>query len=107
MMGYALHLAQVGEKHPDAKPPKGMGGAGVLEVVDTFDGNAWRAVFTVKFAGAVYALHAFQKKSPKGIATSQADIEKVKARLVLAKEHHAEWLLEKERKKESSDENEA
>lgn len=89
-MGYALYLAQVGKKHADAKPLKGFGGAGVLEVVEDFDGNAYRAVYTVKLAGVVYALHAFQKKSRRGVKTPPADIEKVKARLRLAAEIHAQ-----------------
>ena len=61
VMGYAIHIAQDDGKHPDAKPLKGFGGAGVLEVVDDFDGSTYRAVYTVKLAGVVYALHAFQK----------------------------------------------
>lgn len=89
VFGFALHLAQAGDKHPDAKPLGGFGGAGVLEVVEAFDGNAYRAVYTVKLAGVVYALHAFQKKSTKGIKTSRSDIEKVKARLKLAEALHA------------------
>ena len=89
-MGYALYLAQTGGKHPDAKPLKGFGGAGVLEVVDDFKGNAYRAMYTLKLEGAVYVLHAFQKKSRKGIQTSQADIELVKRRLSRAAEIHGE-----------------
>jgi phage-related protein len=95
-MGYALYVAQVGRKHPDAKPLKGFGGAGVLEVVEDFDGNAYRAVYAVKLAGAVYALHAFQKKSTKGSKTSPADIEKVRARYRLAVEIHATRQIEAE-----------
>jgi phage-related protein len=87
-MGYGLYLAQVGQKHADAKPLKGFGGAGVLEVVEDFDGNAYRAVYTVKLAGVVYVLHVFQKKSKKGVKTAQADIEKIKARYRLAEELH-------------------
>jgi len=90
MMGYALYLAQTGGKHPDAKPLKGFGGAGVLEVVDDFKGNAYRAMYTLKLEGAVYVLHAFQKKSRKGIQTSQADIALVKRRLSRAAEIHGE-----------------
>ncbi len=89
-IGYALYLAQVGRKHADAKPLKGFGGAGVLEVVEDFDGNAYRAVYTVRLADAVYVLHAFQKKSRKGIKTSPADLDKVKARLRMAEEIHAQ-----------------
>lgn len=104
VMGYAMHLAQNGEKHPDAKPMKGFGGAGVLEVVDDFDGDAYRAVYTVKFGGTVYALHAFQKKSRKGIKTSAADIEKVKQRLRLAEDIHARRAAAEKQRKEQSDE---
>ncbi len=89
VMGYALYLAQVGGKHPDAKPLKGFGGAGVLEVVDDFDGDTYRAVYTVKLRGAVYALHAFQKKSRKGIKTSAHEMDVVKRRLRQAEEIHA------------------
>jgi phage-related protein len=73
-VGYALYLAQIGEKHPNAKPLKGFKGAGVLEVVDNYDGDTYRAVYTVRFAGVIYVLHAFQKKSKKGIATPPADM---------------------------------
>lgn len=68
-MGYALHLAQCGEKADNAKPLTGFKGASVLEIVDDFDGDTYRAVYTVRFAGAVYVLHVFQKKSKKGIAS--------------------------------------
>jgi phage-related protein len=81
MMGFALHLAQTGGKHADAKPLKGFKGAGGLEVVEEHDGNAFRAVYTVRFADSVYVLHAFQKKSKKGIATPKSEIDLVKERL--------------------------
>lgn len=87
-IGYALGVAQLGGKHPDAKPWKGQG-AGVLEIVETFDGDAYRLVYTVRFAEAIYVLHAFQKKSPKGIATDKRDIELVAQRLKTAQEMHA------------------
>ncbi|MDR3535894.1 MAG: type II toxin-antitoxin system RelE/ParE family toxin [Acetobacteraceae bacterium] len=67
--GYALHLAQAGTKHEQAKPLKGQGSAGVLEVVENWKGDTYRAVYTVRFATAVYVLHCFQKKATKGIAT--------------------------------------
>jgi phage-related protein len=89
VMGYALFLAQTGGKHPDAKPLKGLGGGGVLEVVDNYEGNAYRAVYTVRFEGAVYVLHAFQKKSRKGIKTPKHEIDIVRQRLVRASEIHA------------------
>ena len=63
-IGYALGVAQLGGKHPDAKPWKGEG-PGVLEIVERFDGNAYRAVYTVRFEGAIYVLHAFQKVSER------------------------------------------
>jgi phage-related protein len=82
--GFALYLAQIGMKSPKTKPLKGFGGAGVLEIVADHDGNAYRAVYTVKFADAIYVLRAFQKKSTKGISTSKADIEIVRRRLKAA-----------------------
>lgn len=87
-MGYAIHTAQIGGKYPNAKPLKGFGGAGVLEIVEDHDGDTYRAVYTVKFAGAVYILHAFQKKSKKGKATPPADVELIKRRLKAAAEHY-------------------
>ena len=87
-MGYALHLAQSGEKSPAAKALKGFGGGGVLEIVDDHDGNTFRAVYTVRFADAVYVLHAFQKKAKSGIATPAKEIETIKSRLKLAETHH-------------------
>ena len=86
-MGYALGLAQLGGKHPAAKPWKGEG-PGVFEVVESFDGEAYRAIYTVRFEGVVYVLHAFQKKSPSGIRTAQSDIDLVGQRLRRAREHH-------------------
>ncbi len=71
VMGCAIFKAQLGDKHESAKPMKGFGGAGVLEVVENYDGDTYRAVYTVKFAGVVYALHAFQKKSKRGSETPQ------------------------------------
>jgi phage-related protein len=80
-VGYALWLAQIGRKHPDAKPLRGFGGAGVLEMVEDFDGDAYRAVYTVRFETAVYVLHVFQKKSTRGIATAERDIDLIRKRL--------------------------
>lgn len=80
-MGYALWLAQNGGKAPSAKPLKGVvAGAGVLEIVEQHDGNAYRAVYTVRFEGAVYVLHAFQKKSKKGIKTPKHQIDLIRDR---------------------------
>ncbi len=88
-IGYALSAAQFGGKHSSAKPWKGDG-PGVLEVVEDFRGDTYRAVYTVRFAEVVYVLHAFQKKSTKSIATSQADIELIHRRLKDAIEDHKE-----------------
>ena len=96
-MGFAFELAQAGERHPQAKPLKGFGGAGVLEVVEDFDGNAYRAVYTVKFEGTVYCLHAFQKKSRRGIETPKEEIETVRRRLKRAEKMHAERMKEEQK----------
>jgi phage-related protein len=94
-IGYALGVAQLGGKHPDAKPWKGQG-PGVLEIVEAFDGDAYRLVYTVRFAEAIYVLHAFQKKSPKGIATDKRDIDLVAQRLKTAQELHAKVARRKD-----------
>jgi phage-related protein len=98
-MGFALWQAQLGRKHRDAKVLKGFGGAGVLEVVEDHDGDTYRAVYTVKFAGAVYVLHAFQKKAKKGIKTPVAEMDVIRLRLEAAEEHHAERSAEEERRR--------
>ena len=85
-IGTALRLAQEGSKDPSAKPLKGFGGAGVLEVIEDFDGNTFRAVYTVKLRSGVYVLHCFQKKSKSGIATTQRDLDLVRRRLTIAME---------------------
>jgi phage-related protein len=85
--GYALHLAQIGKKHRRAKPLKGFGSAGVLEVVEYADGSTFRAVYTVNLGDVVYVLHCFQKKSMRGISTPLPDINIIRERLKIAKEH--------------------
>ncbi len=90
VMGVALDVAQQGEKHESAKPLQGFGGAGVLEVIDDFDGDTYRAVYTVKLKGVVYVLHAFQKKSKKGISTPKEEIDLVKKRFKASEEHYKE-----------------
>lgn len=80
-MGYALYVAQRGDKHRDAKVLTGFGGAGVVEIVTDYRGDTFRAVYTVRFAGAIYVLHAFQKKSKSGRATPRGDLELIKHRL--------------------------
>jgi phage-related protein len=91
-IGGALWEAQIGRKASYAKPMRGFGGAGVLEVVDDFDGDIYRAVYTVQFAFAVYVLHAFQKKSTRGIATPKVELDLIDRRLKRAKEDYERWL---------------
>ena len=86
-IGTALGTAQFGGKHPAAKPWKGEG-AGVLEIVEDYAGDTYRAVYTVRFPSAVYVLHAFQKKSPKGIKTAGTDVALVHRRLTAARAHY-------------------
>lgn len=90
-IGLALTVAQFGGKHPTAKPLRGFGGAQVLEVVEDYDGDTYRAVYTVRFAEVLYVLHCFQKKSTRGIKTAQRDIEIIKMRLRLAQEEYTQW----------------
>jgi len=87
VFGFALYLAQCGSKHPQAKPLRGFGGAGVLEIVEDYAGDTYRAVYTVKFGKAVYVLHAFQKKSASGIAPPKPDMDKIRERLKAAEDH--------------------
>lgn len=88
VMGYALYQAQIGRKASSAKPLSGFGGAGVLEIVEDRQTDTYRAVYTVKFSELVYVLHAFQKKSKKGIATPKPDIDLIKRRLKIAEEDY-------------------
>jgi len=87
VFGFALHLAQTGKKHDQAKPLKGFGGAGVLEVVEDYMGDTYRAVYTVKIADAVYVLHCFQKKSKSGIETPKHEMDLIWDRLRAAQAH--------------------
>jgi phage-related protein len=86
-IGYALYVAQRGGKHRDAKPLTGFGGAGVLEVVEDYCGDTFRAVYTLRYADAVYVLHAFQKKSKAGRETPRQEMELIRKRL-----HEAERI---------------
>lgn len=87
-IGTALNAAQLGGKHKDAKPIRGFGGATVVEIVADFDGDTFRAVYTVRFAGVVYVLHAFQKKSKRRIETPKGHIELIRQRLKLAEQDY-------------------
>jgi phage-related protein len=90
-VGYALRFAQAGVKTDNAKPLHGYGGAGVLEVVENHDGDTYRAVYTVKFEGVVYALHCFQKKSKNGKETPKPTIDLINQRLSLAEKKHKQY----------------
>jgi phage-related protein len=95
--GVALFAVQTGETPPIAKPLKGFGGAGVLELIEDDHGGTYRAVYTVRYAMAIYVLHVFQKKSKRGRETPQRDIDLVKERLKRAAELHAMKMKERER----------
>ncbi len=96
MFGVALYAVQSGETPPIAKPLKGFGGAGVLELIEDDKGGTYRAVYTVRYATAVYVLHVFQKKSKKGRATPQAEIDLIKERLKRAEAIHVNRNKESE-----------
>jgi phage-related protein len=85
-----LYAAQRGETDPAAKPLKGFGGAGVLEIVTDHRGDTWRSIYTVRFQNAVYVLHAFQKKSKKGVFTPKKEIELIRQRLAEAQRDYRE-----------------
>jgi phage-related protein len=95
-LGFELYLAQTGQHPPSAKPLKGLG-SGTVELIDDFDGDTYRAVYTVRFGDAVYVLRTFKKKSKRGVKTPQHDIDLVKQRLKDAEHDHAE-RFKKERK---------
>ncbi len=90
-VGGALWEAQIGRKAVYAKPLKGFGDAGVLEIVEDFDGDTFRAVYTVRFAKALYVLHAFQKKSKRGTTTPKAELTLIDQRLRRAREDYEQW----------------
>lgn len=98
-LGYALRFAQQGGKHPDAKPLKGFGGAGVLEVVVDYDGDTYRLVYTVRLQERIYVLHAFQKKARQGISTPKHEIDLIRSRLKQAEEIHRRWTESKKKGK--------
>ena len=91
-VGYALYQAQIGKTPHNAKPLKGFGGAGILEVYEDFDGDTYRTLYTVRFREAIYVLLSFQKKSTSGIATPHHVIDKIKSRLKIAEQGHEKWL---------------
>jgi phage-related protein len=89
-IGQGLYAAQCGEEYPSVKALKGFGGRTVLEIIAPYDGDTFRAAYTVRFGDAIYVLHAFQKKSKKGIATPQKELELVRQRLAAAERNYRE-----------------
>lgn len=89
-IGQALYTAQQGDRDPAARPLKGFGGVSVMEVVDRHDTDTYRAVYTTELAGRIYVLHAFQKKSKRGIATPKKEMDLIRTRLAIARQHHRE-----------------
>ncbi len=83
-MGYALYVAQEGGKHPKAKPLKRF--TGVMEIRSTYQTNTYRSIYTTKINEKIYVLHAFQKKSKKGIQTPRKEIDLIKRRLKTAQD---------------------
>ena len=81
VFGFALYHAQTGQLHPAAKPLKGFSSAGVVEIAEDWRGNTYRAIYTVRFAGVVFVLHCFEKKSKQGIATPKREMDLIRARL--------------------------
>jgi phage-related protein len=89
-IGRALYTAQEDETDPATKPLRGFGGGSFVEIIAHHRGDTWRTVYTVRFAEAIYVLHAFQKKSKSGIATPKRDIELIQRRLAEAERLHRE-----------------
>jgi phage-related protein len=96
-IGMALGTAQRGSKAPSAKPWKGEG-SGVMEIVSDFDSDIFRAVYTVTFKEAIYVLHCFQKKSPRGRKTAKTDVDLIGARLKAAREEHKQRYGKEQRR---------
>src|SRR5258708_15218718 len=99
-IGFALYVAQQGGKHTGAKALRDFSGAGVLEISEDYHGDTYRAVYTVRLAGRVYVLHAFQKKSKAGVQTPKAEINLIKSRLKRAEEERTAWLERRKGTKE-------
>ena len=88
-MGFNIFRAQEGKKAPSATPLKGIvKGAGVLEIIEDYDTDTYRVVYTVRFAARIYVLHSFQKKSKKGITTPQHEVALIRRRYEMARAHH-------------------
>jgi phage-related protein len=95
VLGFAHHVAQLGGRHADARPLRGFGGGGVLEVIEDYDRRTFRLMYTVRLGDRVYALHAFKKKSTRGVQTPKHEMDVVRRRLREAEEIHRRWLEDK------------
>lgn len=104
VIGFALLQGQLGAKHVQAKPLHGFGGAGVLEIVEDYDGDTYRAVYTVKFDDGVYVLHAFQKKSKHGVKAPKRDLDLIRQRLQDVQAQHATTASGKRGKHDGAEE---
>jgi phage-related protein len=89
-IGQVLYAAQQGDTDPSATPLKGFGGGSVVEIIADHRGDTWRAVYIFRYADAIYVLHAFKKKSKRGIATPKKEIDLLRCRLAEAERHHNE-----------------
>ncbi|SFU21046.1 type II toxin-antitoxin system RelE/ParE family toxin [Mesorhizobium sp. YR577] len=101
-IGFALHLAEGGDRAINAVPLAGFGSAMVPEVIVDHDGDTFRAVYTVKFKEAVYVLHAFKKKSKKGRETPKKEIDLVRQRLKAAETHYEEHFGKNAKRKRNA-----
>lgn len=99
-IGFTLYQVQQGKKPTNAKPLKGFTGAGVLEIIEDYNSDTYRAVYTVKFPQVIYVLHCFQKKSKQGIKTPKQDIDLIKQRLKSAESNYHQWLQQQKEKKD-------
>jgi phage-related protein len=87
-VGQALFAAQLGEEYPSVKALQGFRGRSVLEIIVDHATDTWRVVYTVRFRDALYVLHAFQKKSKKGIATPTKEQAMIEQRLKFAEQDY-------------------
>jgi phage-related protein len=95
-LGHAVWEAQLGRFPHGVKPLHGFGGASVVEILADHDGNAYRAVYTVRFADFVYVLHVFQKKSKKGVKTPANVVELIRKRLKIAEDDYEKWKAKRQ-----------
>jgi phage-related protein len=98
VMGYALYRAELGQTHPKAKPLKHLVDGTVTEIVENDESGTYRVVYTIEFKEALYVLHAFQKKSKRGISTPRHDLDTIRRRYFIARQHYRTWRKEQDEK---------